>query len=657
MGQRLNPISLRLNTNRLSDSKWFSKKNYGELISEDFYFRSYIENFLRNLLIPLHRIVIKRNFNSIDIFIYILENKSLRKKNFNFRKFFLSFNNRNLSKNFKTPLRDASCIKRRDDFVDYMFNFWYDFGPRDSTIFERQKKWFDRPYIHTAFVDEVSNYFLKKKIIHRKKRGGSNKSLYKNFHKNFYDLRTIENFLKAFFKKNFMVPNLNLHFINLEKKVYFFNTSFLVDKYFLRSNPYNLNVFLKNSFKLYSAKSSMNVNVNNCFLFSGNDINSKMKKKDLPNNFFLVMNSSNNNRSFDNYKYHMNKVHVRKVYYNTTNTFHSVRLNAKHLNSIFYKLRLFIRFLRFYKKKNGKNSIQYYRFQKSNLWNHILTKNLLSFYHIFNLIKKNRFFFYYDSCFDSGGRETYNSLLKPFTNEFTSNFDINNKTVLDFAFITKKISLTKSSFGYLKNVREFFRTADYLRSYTHLIQLSLLYQSASLLGSSFCYILEKNFNEQKGQRHKNILRFLRRNFNLCLRNHQKLYIQNYNESFLTRRRYIGFEDFFDDTNGSKKLGSFSINNSHLGLKLGLLFILKGKFRRDGKKQVKKYKFNLPMKIQKKTSLLDYFHTFIFSRFGVLSFKVWLYTPTISVNSNYKKLYQVYNFEKYSLNQRLFLLQK
>lgn len=44
MGQKTNPIGLRLKINRGWDSNWFSEKDYGDLLIEDLKIRSYITN-------------------------------------------------------------------------------------------------------------------------------------------------------------------------------------------------------------------------------------------------------------------------------------------------------------------------------------------------------------------------------------------------------------------------------------------------------------------------------------------------------------------------------------------------------------------------------------------------------------------------------------
>ena len=49
MGQKVNPIGLRLGINRGWDSVWFAKKkNYGNLLIEDFKIRNYIKKNILN---------------------------------------------------------------------------------------------------------------------------------------------------------------------------------------------------------------------------------------------------------------------------------------------------------------------------------------------------------------------------------------------------------------------------------------------------------------------------------------------------------------------------------------------------------------------------------------------------------------------------------
>ena len=44
MGQKVNPIGLRLGVNRSWDSIWFDEKNFAEKINEDILIRHYIKN-------------------------------------------------------------------------------------------------------------------------------------------------------------------------------------------------------------------------------------------------------------------------------------------------------------------------------------------------------------------------------------------------------------------------------------------------------------------------------------------------------------------------------------------------------------------------------------------------------------------------------------
>ena len=43
MGQKINPISLRMGINKYWQSTWFDKKNYASLLKEDTVIRAYIE--------------------------------------------------------------------------------------------------------------------------------------------------------------------------------------------------------------------------------------------------------------------------------------------------------------------------------------------------------------------------------------------------------------------------------------------------------------------------------------------------------------------------------------------------------------------------------------------------------------------------------------
>ena len=68
MGQKTNPIGLRLGINRGWDSVWFDEKNYAEKLHEDINLRSYINNKLNHASIA--RIEISRTPKKIIVTIH-----------------------------------------------------------------------------------------------------------------------------------------------------------------------------------------------------------------------------------------------------------------------------------------------------------------------------------------------------------------------------------------------------------------------------------------------------------------------------------------------------------------------------------------------------------------------------------------------------------
>jgi len=46
MGQKVNPIGLRLGVNRTADSRWYAGQDYPRLLHEDLKLRAYLENRL-----------------------------------------------------------------------------------------------------------------------------------------------------------------------------------------------------------------------------------------------------------------------------------------------------------------------------------------------------------------------------------------------------------------------------------------------------------------------------------------------------------------------------------------------------------------------------------------------------------------------------------
>ena len=48
MGQKVNPVSLRIGINRTWESRWYSKKDYAKNLHEDLKIRAYIKKRLKN---------------------------------------------------------------------------------------------------------------------------------------------------------------------------------------------------------------------------------------------------------------------------------------------------------------------------------------------------------------------------------------------------------------------------------------------------------------------------------------------------------------------------------------------------------------------------------------------------------------------------------
>jgi small subunit ribosomal protein S3 len=68
MGQKVNPIGLRLGINRTWDSRWFAAKNYADLLHEDLRLRSYLRKRLQQA--GVSRVVIERPAKRARVTIY-----------------------------------------------------------------------------------------------------------------------------------------------------------------------------------------------------------------------------------------------------------------------------------------------------------------------------------------------------------------------------------------------------------------------------------------------------------------------------------------------------------------------------------------------------------------------------------------------------------
>ena len=69
MGQKTNPIVMRLGINRAHDSRWYAEKNYAELLEQDFDLREYIVKKIGDTA-AVSKIVIQRLTKRVIITIY-----------------------------------------------------------------------------------------------------------------------------------------------------------------------------------------------------------------------------------------------------------------------------------------------------------------------------------------------------------------------------------------------------------------------------------------------------------------------------------------------------------------------------------------------------------------------------------------------------------
>ena len=68
MGQKVNPIGLRIGVIRDWESKWFAGKDYADLLHEDLKVRDYIEGRLKEASVS--KVEIERAANRINITIH-----------------------------------------------------------------------------------------------------------------------------------------------------------------------------------------------------------------------------------------------------------------------------------------------------------------------------------------------------------------------------------------------------------------------------------------------------------------------------------------------------------------------------------------------------------------------------------------------------------
>ena len=185
MGQKVIPISLRLNKNENWHSKWIvDKKEYSNLLHFDLEIRKYFENIFnyKNLkLIKLNIIKISKNIN---IYIYLYENQELKNlKSFNKIVNYLNYYYKDHSiKIFlkRVKLKDLKLLKKN---IGKIFHF---IKKNNRINYDTKKMIYNFSYaFYTKNINMISYYI--KQTLERKKA-----------HKKF--IKNINNILEAFFK-------------------------------------------------------------------------------------------------------------------------------------------------------------------------------------------------------------------------------------------------------------------------------------------------------------------------------------------------------------------------------------------------------------------------------------------------------------------------
>lgn len=68
MGQKVNPVGLRLNINRTWDSRWFADKTYSAQLLEDLKIRAYVEKTLKKASVS--KVIIERIAKKVNVIIF-----------------------------------------------------------------------------------------------------------------------------------------------------------------------------------------------------------------------------------------------------------------------------------------------------------------------------------------------------------------------------------------------------------------------------------------------------------------------------------------------------------------------------------------------------------------------------------------------------------
>lgn len=136
MGQKVNPISLRLNsTNRQFDNCWYSDFFYKNLLTKDIFLHNYFDNFLKLLKLASGRYSIQHLQKQTQIYNFLWYSKSTREWR---SKLFGLTKNQILSKKEKYFIKNQTEIKKRNQKLTPL-NFYYK-SLNQITIYKFQKK-------------------------------------------------------------------------------------------------------------------------------------------------------------------------------------------------------------------------------------------------------------------------------------------------------------------------------------------------------------------------------------------------------------------------------------------------------------------------------------------------------------------------------------
>lgn len=182
MGQKVIPISLRLNKNENWHSKWIVEKNeYPKLLHFDLEIRKYFENIFNLKKLKLIKLNVKKISKNINIYIYVYENrrsKTLRFFNKTLNKIINHLNNfykEHSIKIFikKVKLNDLQLLKNNlikifyyinkknklnSNLIKMVYNFSYAFYTKNINIISFFiKEALQKKKAHKKFIRNVNN--------------------------------------------------------------------------------------------------------------------------------------------------------------------------------------------------------------------------------------------------------------------------------------------------------------------------------------------------------------------------------------------------------------------------------------------------------------------------------------------------------------------